>query len=1725
MNWGTTWALSVVLDGLIESFELHSGKTSTEGFTVLDLLRYSETSATIDNPDGSVSDLSFGGAAYFSLDGGKTAMAELEEGDEYQASHWQRFQQALGIMDPTLGYQERTSITHLDLQAFEVLGWDIDFAAYQAGLDWNALYEQALQGISEDFGVGVEAIETAIATDQDWYTLGYSRWWQAFQDQMLELGYSRWWQEFEESLLDLGYSRWWQAFDQPMSELGYSRWWQAFEEQVLELGYSRWWQEFETDMLNRDALDLEHGSWWQQFEPQMLEQSYGAWWHVFEQQMLNLGYSRWWQELEAGLIEMGYESWWQAFEPQILEQGYGSWWQAFEDTVLELGYSRWWQEFEDAFLELGYSRWWQAFDQPMSELGYSRWWQQLETLAARLNNGELEDGSLAQDADSPEQGLDDNTTMVTGGSEDDILVGHANRDLVSGLLGDDVIDGDEGDDIVLGGEGNDIVYGWHGSDVLYGDEGDDFLAGENDDDTIYGEVGHDILAGGRGNDTLDGGDGRDVLKGDIGSDRLIGGSGQDLLHGGDGDDELYGDTYLPIALPAHGIPSDNATENTQSQTGSSQNAQDVVGEAALKGATPLEFWLRLEAEDMKLSNYNVTSQTGASGDGVIATGGQGKARTTFTGPDGMYTLVIGYYDDNANTSQIELEIEGQHYAWSVNKGTGTQAGSDNFFTHTIDVRLETGDRIEFEGHAVGNEYARLDYIDVIQVNPDSQWSGTYFYNGNFYQLEPSDTPFTTDDSTTLTWLQNTFGTTTGITEISGGSSAMQLVGSTKLNGTTTRIEVEALSLIDGYTAVNVDYASDDGLIANTGTGLATASTILTGQTGIYNLYASYFDNSAGTATANVLLNGTILNSWKFNANDDQTHQRMLGFHISLDEGDVLEIQGQADNGDQAQIDYLELEKVQPSDLDNPKRYGFRDDNGNSQQTVLPNTSRVEVEHMELNGQFRVEDGQPFASGAAIVRSEDGNTGFTASTVFKGSTGLYDLTIGYYDESDGDAAFTAKLAAMELASWQSTIEGLDGAPKEKSFVTRTLRGVLLNTGDRFSLQSIKESGDRGTLDYVDFTPHDPSAPIQIEAELMQATGNYEIKHYDFVSSGRTIRSKSDKLEDIVNLSTTFDGAAGTYNLVVEYYDENDGSAQFTASVNGSQKDSWVADQLLGHNDVARQTLATRTITNLVLNPGDTISLTSLRDNSDHGSVDSIAFVPTGAPVEADAIQIEIEQMDLAGDTKIEDKVFAYGGSYVISEDDEFGFTSTTLFDGESGYYDIILGYYDGNDGTAEIAVSIDNQELNRWYANQDLGDSGAKVSTFTTRTIATGAYVTQADLIEITAIRHDNDKANLDYIKFVPVDPPEPLTVTPAPDLVDRHDDVLRGGLGNDVLHGGEGNDTLYGEDENDQSDGGDDRLYGGEGQDTLYGNSGNDHLYGDGASNDPDPGSITTVFESSFEGASGFVSSPLDGWSSDAGYLEVKNYDSAVGNNHIELNARWGYTQDPHQISRQIDTQLGQNYTLSFQYAPRNGFGSSTNGMEVRLDDQPLLTLAESGFWNSRLQWQTYTVSFEGDGSPKTLEFLSTGLYIYGYGAQLDDVKLISKPVHPGVVEDIDDQLIGGQGNDYLNGGLGNDILNGSDENAAGAFEQDSLTGGEGSDRFILGDLHQSYYIAQGLDDYATVRDFNPHLDVVQLHGSASSYQTEQQGQDVWLLYENNLIAIFKATDNLVLNSPSVEFF
>ncbi|MDB9435378.1 Calx-beta domain-containing protein, partial [Dolichospermum lemmermannii CS-548] len=136
-----------------------------------------------------------------------------------------------------------------------------------------------------------------------------------------------------------------------------------------------------------------------------------------------------------------------------------------------------------------------------------------------------------------------------------------------------------------------------------------------------------------------------------------------------------------------------------------------------------------------------------------------------------------------------------------------------------------------------------------------------------------------------------------------------------------------------------------------------------------------------------------------------------------------------------------------------------------------------------------------------------------------------------------------------------------------------------------------------------------------------------------------------------------------------------------------------------------------------------------------------------------------------------------------------------------------------------------------------------------------------------------------------------------------------------------------------------------------------------------------------------------------------------------------------------------------------------------------------------------------------------------------------------------DETLSGGLGNDNISGVGGNDILNGVNSNNInpGIGERDNLSGGSGSDRFILGDNANIYYddrniTTNGSNDYATITDFNPSEDKVKLQGIATNYRLETSGSNTNLYIDkagsepDELIAVFQNVTGLNLTSGAFEY-
>ncbi|MGV2829369.1 SBBP repeat-containing protein [Myxosarcina sp. GI1(2024)] len=76
-------------------------------------------------------------------------------------------------------------------------------------------------------------------------------------------------------------------------------------------------------------------------------------------------------------------------------------------------------------------------------------------------------------------------------------------------------------------------------------------------------------------------------------------------------------------------------------------------------------------------------------------------------------------------------------------------------------------------------------------------------------------------------------------------------------------------------------------------------------------------------------------------------------------------------------------------------------------------------------------------------------------------------------------------------------------------------------------------------------------------------------------------------------------------------------------------------------------------------------------------------------------------------------------------------------------------------------------------------------------------------------------------------------------------------------------------------------------------------------------------------------------------------------------------------------------------------------------------------------------------------------------------------------------------------------------------------------DRFILGDERQPYYIGSGADDYALILDFDPELDILQLHGTPEDYQAIASSNDTKIYWQQagelDLVASLPGVSDLSL--------
>ncbi|HEY9748960.1 MAG TPA: GDSL-type esterase/lipase family protein, partial [Allocoleopsis sp.] len=135
--------------------------------------------------------------------------------------------------------------------------------------------------------------------------------------------------------------------------------------------------------------------------------------------------------------------------------------------------------------------------------------------------------------------------------------------------------------------------------------------------------------------------------------------------------------------------------------------------------------------------------------------------------------------------------------------------------------------------------------------------------------------------------------------------------------------------------------------------------------------------------------------------------------------------------------------------------------------------RLEAESMQLNT-FRVEPISSASQGNVISLVVQGGTETgTASFAFNGPSGLYDMVVSYYDESDGKSTGSIRRQGTVLGTWTFDQNRGDGGAIAQTRARKTIASnVTVTQGETFQIQAQENSGEPARIDYIEFVPRTP-----------------------------------------------------------------------------------------------------------------------------------------------------------------------------------------------------------------------------------------------------------------------------------------------------------------------------------------------------------------------------------------------------------------------------------------------------------------------------------------------------------------------------------------------------------------------------------------------------------------------------------------------------------------------------
>ncbi len=629
-----------------------------------------------------------------------------------------------------------------------------------------------------------------------------------------------------------------------------------------------------------------------------------------------------------------------------------------------------------------------------------------------------------------------------------------------------------------------------------------------------------------------------------------------------------------------------------------------------------------------------------------------------------------------------------------------------------------------------------------------------------------------------------------------------------------RLEAEHLTL-DKFAIETSDFSSENALISLQGSDINTrgkAQTTLD-LNGTYDVFIGYYDDSQGKGHIGVKLDGEKLDYWVLNKTDSEDapennfYRRKLryGSDITISPGQTLEVTGLKKDSEDVRIDYIEfIAKVDNSSTTpsleagelafGASTYSISEDGTTTQQVTVIRTNGSEG---DVSATVQLEGGTATAADYAVeTLTVSLDAGETSKTI---TLPIVDDALVEEEENFSISLINPTGGATIGSQNQAAVAIVDNEQPGQLVFSSAAYSFDENGGSANQVTIVRTDGSDGdisatvqfatgtatTADYlpesitVNFAAGETSQtltlPIIDDAEV-EGAESFNISLTN-PTGGATIGSQNQ-----ANIAIVDDEKAGAlaFGSATYILSEGDAANNQVTLVREGGSDGNVSATIQFNADTATTADYSPNPITVSFTPGETSKTITLPiiDDSEVEGEESFSLNlsnPTGSatlgnqsqttitiadndtvapPPPADVlVVVEAESLDLTGSDYVTTQLSGASGDSIISFEGGSstgrGTVSTEL--NLNGVYDVVLGYYDQNDGAAQMSVTLGGERLRYWVLNRDLPGSSPDSSNFIERQLSSASVITPGTRLEIFGLEKDGDTAAVDYVKFVPVD--------------------------------------------------------------------------------------------------------------------------------------------------------------------------------------------------------------------------------------------------------------------------------------------------------------------------------------------------------------------------------------